>query len=132
MWHKSIIIILAITLGGCSAFMHGYTSRQAQNHYLFVDKASNNFGYKRVQYMVGFHRGELKSFIEEKGLPNYIYEFSEANRAGVSLFYTGSDAVYVFKEQSWSPDSIKMIGIRKLNDFERARFYASPSRTQGI
>jgi hypothetical protein len=132
MWYKSLVLILSITLGGCSAFMHGYTSRQAKDHYLIVDKVSKNFGYKRVQYMVSFHRGELKSFIEEKGLPNYIYEFSEANRAGVSLLYTESDAVYVFKEQSWEPSSIKMIGIRKLNDFEKIRFDANRPRTQDI
>jgi len=107
---------------GCTGFMHGYTAPLSMNQMLFVEKNKDNFGYKRINYMIGFHREGIKNFISEKGYPNYIYEFKENGRYCATLFYTNENKAYIFKEQNWQPQSFVMVQSREINDDEKRRF----------
>lgn len=113
-------IILA--LSACSSFMHGYTSQAAMNQYLQVDEARDSFGFERLQYTIGYRGAAFRDFIEERGTPDYIYEYVENERAHINLYYVGSDTAYIFKEQNWRPTSLELIMMRHLTTSEKARF----------
>jgi hypothetical protein len=126
MKHRVLLIIgslsLVCLLGGCSAAMHGYTQRQALDRYLLVDKTTESFGYKRVTYIQGF-RPPMKGFIENKGLPDFIYEFkNNEGREGVNLYYVEKNKVYIFVTRDWRPDSIYLKDDRGLNEYELATY----------
>jgi hypothetical protein len=115
----ALILVLAGT--GCSSFMHGYTKRQALDRYLLVDQAADNLGARRLRYIQGF-RPPMRGFVENHGLPDFIYEFKEKGREGVTLFYVRRDVAYVFVEHDWRPDSIYLRDERALTDYEKMTF----------
>lgn len=102
--------------------MHGYTKRRAQNHYLRVDPSTENLGYKRVGYIVGFRGQGIGSFIEENGYPDYLYEFEENGREGFIFYYLKHRKAYVFLEKNWRPTSAHLLEIRELTPLEKQRF----------
>ncbi len=80
--------------------MHGFTKARAQNQYLKVDEKNQNFGFKRILYIVGFRGSAIKTFLEEKGMPDYLYEFTEDGREGFIFYYLKTETAFVFKEHS--------------------------------
>ena len=120
----SIIGLLSAVglFSGCSSYMHGYTSQRAMGKYLLVDKTTESFGYKRITYIEGF-RPPMLGFIENKGLPDFIYEFkNEQGREGVNLYYVGRNVAYVFVTRDWRPDSMYLKEERALTDYEKATY----------
>lgn len=117
-----ILLVASILSTGCSTAMHGYTSREAQNRYMIVDADTESFGYKRLTYIVGYRGASISYFIDEKGFPDYLYEFVENRRQGFIFYYLNEDRSYVFLEQNWSPDSAVNTEIRWITDLEKSRF----------
>ncbi len=117
-----LLLCLLLNVAGCSSFMHGYTSTAAQNQLLMVDKEKESFGYKRLEYIKGYHGAGITAFIDEKGLPDYLYEFSDDGRDCAAFYYIAENRVYLFKEMTWNPSSFAFVGMRELNDFEKKRF----------
>jgi hypothetical protein len=118
----SLILTLIIFFSGCAGFKHGYNKSRAFNQYLKVNEISDNFGYQRVQQIMGFRKDAVKNFIEEKGLPNFIYEYEKDGREGFVFYYIQEGKAYDFLEQNWRPDSANLIDIREFTDFEKERF----------
>ena len=118
----SLILILITLLSGCAGFQHGYNKSRAINQYLKVNENSENFGYQRVQQIIGFRQDAIKNFIEEKGLPDFIYEYEKDGREGFVFYYIQEGKAYDFLEQNWRPTSAKLIDIREFTDFEKKRF----------
>ena len=123
---RSLILCLSLLVilvtAGCSGFMHGYTSSDAEGKYLKVNPDSKNFGYQRLQYIIGFRGKTLENFIDEKGYPDYTYEYKEDGKDRIILYYLAQEKAFVFLEQNWRPSSIKVVEIRKFTDFEKSRF----------
>jgi hypothetical protein len=117
----ALALILILTGTGCSSFMHGYTKRQALDRYLLVDQAADSLGARRIRYIQGF-RPPMRGFVESHGLPDFIYEFRENRREGVTLYYVRRDVAYVFIERDWRPDSIFLRDERALTDYEKMTF----------
>ena len=118
----SLVLILITLLSGCAGFQHGYNKSRAINQYLKVNENSENFGYQRVQQIMGFRKYAVKYFIEEKGLPNFIYEYEKDGREGFVFYYIQEGKAYDFLEQNWRPTSAKLIDIRQFSDFDKERF----------
>jgi hypothetical protein len=109
----------------CSAFMHGYTWRNAMGSYHLVTGDKHNFGDKRIKYNKSFHNySALSNFLDckcnTKGKPDFIYEYySAAQCRGIQLFYIQADSVFVFEEpQKGKLQSIFIEG-RKISISER-------------
>ena len=107
--------------------MHGWTKSRARNQYLKVDEKTENFGFKRVQYIIGYRGDAIRNFIEEKGLPDYIHEYKKDDgeghkREGFVFYYLTEEKAYDFMEKSWRPDSARIIEIREFSEFEKSRF----------
>ena len=117
-----VLLSLLIFIGACAGYMHGYTKRDAQNQYMKVDKESQSFGFKRVSYIEELRGKAITGFLEEKGIPDYLYEFTEDGRGGFIFYYLNSETAFVFLERSWRPDSVSLIDIRHFNHFEKMRF----------
>jgi hypothetical protein len=123
----SMVLVVLILTTGCSGYMHGYTKSRARDQYLKVDEKTENFGFKRLQYIIGFRKDAIRNFIEEKGLPDYIYEYKKDDeeghkREGFIFYYLNEGKAYDFMEKSWKPDSARMIEIREFTKFEKSRF----------
>jgi hypothetical protein len=119
---KACLIASTLILAGCSSYMHGYTSDAARGNHLKVDEATRSFGYKRITYIIGFRGEGIKAFIEEKGMPGYLYEFKQGKREGFIFYYLKERQAYVFVEESWRPDSARLVETRSLNENELRRF----------
>ena len=117
-----VAVSLTMLLGGCASSGHGYTKNSARNQYMHVSQETKSFGYKRVGYIMGFRGFAIKSFIEEKGYPDYLHEYKSDGRECFIFYYIEKDKAYVFKEKNWRPNSAGIIEIRKLNEFEKNRF----------
>jgi len=114
-----LLICLSFLVQGCASAMYGYTQRKAMDRYLFVDKATENFGYKRMQYNLG-HNSSLKGFIESHGLPDFIYEYeNNKGRDSIKLFYLKKDIVYIYESQSWLANSLYLKEFRPLTQYEK-------------
>ena len=117
-----LLLLMVFVMQGCAAYMHGYTKREAMERYLLVDKESQNFGYKRMEYNLGYNRS-LQGFVEKHGLPDFIYEYkNEKERESIKMFYVEKDIVYIYESQSWMADSLFLKEHRPLTDYEKATF----------
>ena len=117
----SIIFLISLffLIQGCASYMHGYTKRSAMNRYLLVDEAAENFGFKRMEYNLGYNRS-LKGFVENHGLPDFIYEYeNEEGRESIKMFYVEKDIVYIFESQSWLANSLYLKEFRPLTKYEK-------------
>lgn len=119
--HITVIFILLI-ISGCSNLKYGYTKAQAENKYLKVDVDNENFGYKRVTYIVAYRGDAIDSFIKEKGYPDFLYEFKTEDKEGFTFFYLKEGKAFVFVSKSWNPANIENTEIREFTDFEKRRF----------
>jgi hypothetical protein len=118
----SIITLIITLVSGCASGMHGYTKSQARNQYMQVMVENDSFGYKRIKYIAGFRGAAIKSFLEENGYPDYLYEYKSEKREGFIFYYIENNKAYDFREKNWQPDSASIIEIREINEFERKRF----------
>lgn len=120
-----LILLAAATFSltcGCAAYMHGYTEIEAMDRYMLVNKATQSFGYKRVQYICGYY-SPMKGFTEAHGLPDFIYEYKNSKgRRGVIYFYVNKNAAFDFIERTWLCDSIYLVEQRPLTDYEVATY----------
>jgi len=120
--NKTSILFLVTFLflfQGCSIYMHGYTKRSAMNRYLLVDANTNNFGFERMEYNLGYNRS-LKGFVDNHGLPDFIYEYvNEEGRESIKMFYVEKDIVYIYESQSWLADSLFLKEQRPLTKYEK-------------
>ena len=122
-----IFLFILIMTSGCSSFMHGVTQAQSRDHYIKVDEKTKNFGFKRVQYIIKFRKNVIRNFIEEKGLPDYIYDYKKDDeeghkRDGFIFYYLKEGKAYDFMAKSWRPDSVRIIEIKEFTQFEKNRF----------
>ncbi len=123
----SVFLVVLIMTSGCASYMHGYTESRARDQYLKVDEKTKNFGFKRIQYIIGFRKDAIRNFIEEKGFPDYIYGYKKDDkeghkRKGFIFYYLNEGKAYDFMEKSWRPDSARIIEIREFTQFEKSRF----------
>lgn len=130
MTRNTLCLFILMLLSGCAAFNYGYTSRKARGKYLLVSAAERSFGYKRLQYNIGYHqRSELAAFIAERGYPQMIYEdqMTDSGRRvdAVTLFYAGQDSLFQFMEKKGCWCSPIKVFSRKLTDFEHKRLQAT-------
>jgi lipopolysaccharide export LptBFGC system permease protein LptF len=117
-----LVSMIVFILTGCASYMHGYTERKAMDRYLLVNEATESFGYKRMQYNMGYNRS-LKGFIEEHGLPDFIFEYkNKKDRGGIKMFYAEKDIVYVYESHSWVANSLYLKKHRPLTDYEKATY----------
>ena len=113
---KCISLITALLLlTNCASYMHGYTQQKAENRYLLVDKTTDSFGYKRMEYNLGYN-SSLKGFVEQNGYPN------EEGRDSIRMYYVNKDIVYIYESNSWMADSLFLKEHRPLTDYEKATY----------
>lgn len=77
-----LLIIAVLTISSCSSYMYGYTKLSARDQYLKVDEKIHNFGFKRIEYIVGYRGKAIATFLEEKGYPDYIFEYEKEDKEG--------------------------------------------------
>ena len=114
-----LVVLLLVTVTGCAAYMHGFTTSRALDRYVLVGKDPGSFGYRRMKYAQGYHR-PMKEFIKTNGTPDFIWEFRlPKHRYGMRLYYVDRDIVALLIQKDRSPDSIIVQNERPLTEFER-------------
>ncbi|MBI4824877.1 MAG: tetratricopeptide repeat protein [Nitrospirae bacterium] len=114
---KLLLGFLLLSLFGCGATMHGWTQSDAIGRHMIVNKDSNSLGYRRVQYNSSYYN-PLNNFINDKGLPDLIYEDYEGNDHIIYIYYIESNTVYEFKADGKWPDSLYQRKNRPISDYE--------------
>lgn len=117
----SVLASIVWLLAACAAFQYGYSDALARDQYLQV-AGKDSFGFKRIQLIRKFHGAKVESFLSEKGLPQYIFEFKENGKKGVAMYYLAEEKAYIFQEKTWNQNSLSLLGIRDLTEFEYQRF----------
>ena len=117
-----LVSMALFILTGCSSYMLGYTEMRAMDRYLSVNKSTESFGFKRMKYNMGYN-SSLKGFIEEHGLPDFIFEYkNKKGRNGIKMFYVKKDIAYVFESQSWMSNSLDLKEHRPLTEYEKLTY----------
>lgn len=116
-----LIVLLAGLGAGCAFWEYQDTKIRSSSVYLAVDAAQKNFGYERLMINRRY-RAPLERFLADRPPPDYIYEYNEATREGIRLYYLGEDRVYDFLEQNVNPNSLHLKETRALNSYEKAYF----------
>lgn len=114
-----LLLTVAILLtSSCASYMYGYTQQEAENHFILVGDADNDFGRRRLGYLMGYS-APIGGFVETHGYPDMTFESTINNRAAIALYYVTQDEVFVFIERSWNPDSRFLLDHRRMLDVER-------------
>lgn len=121
--HKYIsLFIVLFSLTSCASYMHGYTQRKAENRYLLVDRNTESFGYKRMEYNLSYN-DSLEGFVKNNGYPDFIYEYeNEEGRDSIRMYYVKKDIVYIYESNSWVADSLYLKKFRPLTEYEKATY----------
>lgn len=122
-----LFLVVSITFSGCSSYMHGYTKSEAKNQYMKIDVKKENFGFQRINYIIKFRGDAVADFIDEKGYPDFLYEYEKLDskgdeREGFIFYYFEEDKAYDFMEENWQPTSARIVEIREFSKFEKDRF----------
>jgi hypothetical protein len=121
------VVLLAGLNGACALWQYQDTKIRSTGTYLPVDAERQSFGYERLAINRRL-RAPLDRFLADRPPPDYIYEYNEATRAGLRLYYLEEDRVYDFLEQNVNPNSALMKEERPLTSFEKA--YLQELRTR--
>lgn len=115
------ITVLSVLLlpGGCAWLDYQETKLHSGSRYLPVDAEGRNFGYQRLMINCRY-REPVDAFVREHGHPDFIYEYNQASREGIRLFYLQENRVYDFLESGMSPNSATLMDQRPLNSYEKA------------
>lgn len=116
---RAAILAIAIGLSGCAWLDYQETKLHSGSLYLQVDAEARNFGYQRLMINCRY-REPVDAFVQEHGLPDFIYEYNKATREGIRLFYLEENRVYDFLEQGSSPNSATLLDQREPTSFEKA------------
>jgi hypothetical protein len=122
-----LVVLLAGLGAGCAFWEYQDTKIRSTGIYLAVDAVQQNFGYERLEINRRL-RAPLHRFLADRPPPDFIYEYNEATREGIRLFYLTEDRVYDFLEQNVNPGSIHLKETRALNSYEKAYFRELASR----
>jgi hypothetical protein len=111
-----------IAIGGCA--MTEYAEYKNSRiigamEYLPVDPVGQNLGYDRLMINCRY-RPPLNDFVTANGLPDVIFEYNQGTHDGIRLYYLDKNVVYDFLEESWKPESIRMLDKRALSSLEKA------------
>jgi hypothetical protein len=116
------LAILMLSAGGCavSEYAQFKDSRiKGAMEYLAVDPVGQNLGYDRLMINCRY-RPPLNDFVTANGLPDVIFEYNQGPHNGIRLYYLDKNVVYDFLEETWQPESIRMLDKRPLSSLEKA------------
>lgn len=114
-----IMMALLVLQSGCAWLDYQDTKLHSGSIYLPVNAEAKNFGYQRLMINCRY-REPVNTFIQQHGLPDFIFEYNKAAREGIRLFYLDEDKVADFLEQGMSPNSATLLEYRPLDSYERA------------
>jgi hypothetical protein len=115
-----ILVLGSLLFASCAAWHYGYTQRDALNRYMLIKGNKDNFVDRRLRYHRDIHKYELRTFLQIKGNPAFIYEYRSAQkRDGIQLYYPARDSVYVFEAISKHSLHMSLLNVREMNDAER-------------
>lgn len=115
-------LVLTLLLGpaGCTWLDYQETKLHSTSLYHPVDAEAGNFGYQRLMINRRY-REPVDAFVQAHGNPDWIFEYNQATREGIRLYYLEEDRVYDFLERGASPNSATLLEERPLTSFEKAR-----------
>ena len=89
------VVFLSLLIGACAGFRQGYTESRFKGKWLKVidGDIDSRSGYKRLQIEMEYDN-TIKSFVEIKGLPDYIHVIDLSN---LELIYLDEDKTYLLK-----------------------------------
>lgn len=116
---RTVLLALILWQGGCAWLDYQETKLQSGSLYLAVDAEANNFGYQRLMINCRY-REPVNEFVKAHGHPDFIYEYNQATREGIRLFYLDENRVYDFLERGSSPNSATLVDQREPTSFEKA------------
>ena len=116
---RMVMMAFLVLQSGCAWLDYQDTKLRSGSIYLPVNAEAQNFGYQRLMINCRY-REPVNAFIQQRGLPDFIFEYNKAAREGIRLFYLDEDRVADFLEQGMSPDSATLIEYRPLDSYEKA------------
>ncbi|MBX3739487.1 MAG: hypothetical protein KF712_00745 [Akkermansiaceae bacterium] len=102
-WHLLLFPILL--LGGCG----GLSDRSSGNQMMLVRESSGSVGYRKLMAR-SRQCGDLKIFIDQKGLPDFLAEANSSNRDYLILYYLDRHQAYACRTRGKGGTTIEFAG----------------------
>lgn len=95
----------------------GWTERAAQDRIMLVRQAPETLGHRRLVYQSAAHP-DLGTFLESRGMPDFIAETSSDDRQYLILYYLDSRRAFACRTHRSSGSGIDFAGPYQMTERE--------------
>ena len=101
-----LLVSTAICLlaAGC-----GVVSNSSENQMMLVRETPGTVGYRKLMAR-SEQSGDLKIFISQKGLPDFLAEANSSNREYLIFYYLDKHQAFACRSKSTNPGSVEFAG----------------------
>jgi hypothetical protein len=115
------VALAALAFASCAPVREGWdagwTERAAQDRIMLVRQAPETLGHRRLAYQSAAHP-DLGTFLESRGLPDFIAETSSDDRQYMILYYLDSKRAFAARTRRASGSTIEFAGPYTMTDRE--------------
>ena len=124
----AILAVVTVSCGPVSKVWNGAGSAGGRGEMMLVRREPPSYGYQQLQVQEGRYP-DLKIFIAQKGLPDFMAETGNQQRQYFILYYLAKRQAFACRSKPASKREIEFAGpypitdreFRLLNDFRRDR-----------
>jgi hypothetical protein len=113
--------LAALALSSCvpvsQGWNAGWTERAAQDRIMLVRNSPETLGHRRLVYQSAAHP-DLGTFLESRGLPDFIAETSSEDRQYLILYYLDSKRAFACRTHRTTGSTIDFAGPYNMTDRE--------------
>jgi hypothetical protein len=99
-----ITSVVCLTGGGC-----GVSSRESGNQMMLVRETPGSLGYRKLMAK-SEQCGDLKIFIGEKGLPDFVAEANSTDREYLIFYYLDKHQAFACRSKYSNPSAVEFAG----------------------
>lgn len=101
---------LLMTAAACMAVgACGVSSRDSSNQMMLVRESPGTLGYRKLM-MKSEECGDLKIFLSEKGLPDFVAEANSSDREYLIFYYLDKHQAFACRSKYSNPSAVEFAG----------------------
>ncbi len=105
---RCVPLLLAAGLG-CLAGSCGVDSRKSENQMMLVRETPGTLGYRKLMAK-SEQCGDLKIFIDQKGLPDFVAEANSSNREYLIFYYLDQHQAFACRTRGKGNPEVEFAG----------------------
>jgi hypothetical protein len=121
-----LLLFPILLLGGCGSL----TDRSSGNQMMLVRETPGSTGYRKLMAK-SRECGDLRTFIDQKGLPDFLAEANSSNRDYLIFYYLDRHQAYACRTRGKGGNAIEFAGPYAMTKGEWKLLSEVKSRAEG-